>query len=156
MIRTECPREQEVLDAITAGRWPEKLGNELSQHVSSCTVCADLGLVAQAFNDDCQAAFENVRVPSAGLVWWKAELRARREAVRTANRPINIAQWAAAGSGFLIAVLVLFWMVDFSVLPSLSLGALLPEVLPAHLIYLALGGVGVVASVAAYFVLSDE
>jgi len=42
------------------------------------------------------------------------------------------------------------------VLPSLSLGALLPEVLPAHLIYLALGGVGVVASVAAYFVLSDE
>ena len=40
--------------------------------------------------------------PAAGLVWWRAELRARHDAVRTAARPMIVMQalaLACAGGG---------------------------------------------------------
>jgi hypothetical protein len=155
MSRVECVREHEVLDAIAAGRWPDKLGEELATHVASCSICADLGLVAKAFNDDYQDALSNVRVPSAGLVWWRAELRARQDAVRIVNRPINWAQYIAAGCG-IVAVLIFLRLVDFSALLKVGLGALVGDFLPIPLVYVMVGALAVVISVAAYFVLFDD
>jgi hypothetical protein len=34
-------------------------------------------------------------LPDSGLVWWKAQMRARREAVQAVNRPITAVQIAA-------------------------------------------------------------
>jgi hypothetical protein len=154
MSRVECVREHEVLDAIAAGRWPDKLGEELATHVSSCSICADLGLVAKAFSEDYQDALTNVRVPSAGLVWWRAELRARQDAVRTVNRPISWAQYIAAGCG-IVAVLIFLRLVDFSAL-RVDLGMVIGDFLPIPLAYVMLGALAVVISVAAYFVLFDD
>jgi len=154
MSRVECVREHEVLDAIAAGRWPDKLGEELATHVASCSICADLGLVAKAFNEDYQDALTNVRVPSAGLVWWRAELRARQDAVRTVNRPISWAQYIAAGCG-IVAVLMFLRLVDFSAL-RLDLGMVIGDFLPIPLAYVMVGALAVVISVAAYFVLFDD
>jgi len=155
MSRIECIREQEVLDAITAGRWPDRLGEDLSSHVEGCAICADLGLVAQSLSADYQESLKDVRVPSAGLVWWKAELRARQDAVRTVNRPIRWAQYIAAGCG-IAAVLFFLRLVNFSVFSGLHLQELIGDFLPIPFVYVMLGALAVVISLAAYLVLFDD
>ena len=155
MSRVECVREQEVLDAITAGRWPDRLGDDLSSHVAACAVCADLGLVAASFSSDHQEALKNVRVPSSGLVWWRAELRARQDAVRTVDRPIRWAQYIAAACS-IAAVAILLRFVDFSSLAALDLRGAIGHFLAIPIAYVSLGAIAVVVSVAAYFVLFDD
>jgi len=155
MSRVECIREQEVLDAIAAGRWPERLSEELSSHVAECAICADLGLVAQSLSADYQEALSKVRVPSAGLVWWRAEIRARQDAVQTVNRPIRWAQYIAAGCG-IVAVLFFLRLVDFSVLAGFNLQEMIGHFLPIPIVYVMLGALAVVISLAAYFVLFDD
>ena len=154
MSRIECAREQEVLDAITSGRWPDKLGGELSVHIADCAVCADLGLVAETFNADYQSALKHVHIPSAGLVWWRAEIRARQDAVRAVNRPIHWALYIAAGCG-LAAMVLIFRFVDLSSLSALNLSTL-RDSLPLPVVYVLLGALAIVLSLAAYLVLSDD
>src|SRR3954471_20656793 len=93
--REECDREQDVLDALAAGRWRERWNDDLRAHVSACDVCADLANVAAALLDD-DAAGIDARVPPAGVVWWRAQLRAREDAARAAGRPLAFVQGVAA------------------------------------------------------------
>src|SRR3954462_5489147 len=93
--REECDREQDVLDALAAGRWRERWNDDLRAHVSACDVCADLANVAAALLDD-DAAGIDARIPPAGVVWWRAQLRAREDAARAAGRPVAFIQGVAA------------------------------------------------------------
>ena len=90
----DCGREADVLDAVAFGRWPDH-ATELVTHVAACAVCADLADVARALHDDREAACREAPVPAAGIVWWRATIRARAEAARTASRPITVAQGVA-------------------------------------------------------------
>lgn len=92
----ECDREQDVLDAVAAGRWPERCDDDLRAHVNSCGVCADLADVAVAVVDDRETARSEAHIPSAGIVWWRAQLRAREDAARAAGRPVAFIQGVAA------------------------------------------------------------
>jgi hypothetical protein len=91
----ECRHESDVLDEIGAGRWPEAAPAELKAHVAACVVCGDLALAASALHDDAPAAAP-MALPSAGQVWWRAELRSRHEAAHLAQRPILAVQVVAA------------------------------------------------------------
>ena len=90
----ECEREADVLEAVAFGRWPD-LAAELVTHVAACAVCADLVDVARALHGDREAACREAPVPAAGMVWWRATIRARADAARTASRPITVAQGVA-------------------------------------------------------------
>src|SRR5678816_3231927 len=79
MSAIECSHEIEIVEAITSGRWPAGCSEELRQHAASCVVCKDVVQVALALTQDRSEAFQSVRVPSAGLVWWRSEMRARRD-----------------------------------------------------------------------------
>jgi hypothetical protein len=83
-----------------------------------------LDLLRNRLAPDYQDALSDVRVPSAGLVWWKAEIRARQDAVQTVNRPIRWAQYIAAGCG-IAAVLFFLRLVDFSVFSGFHLQELI-------------------------------
>jgi hypothetical protein len=96
-VKSECARERDVLDAIVAGRWSHDRRGWEREHASSCSVCADLVRVAAALNQE-SSDLQDVRVPPAGIVWWKAQRRARQEATRAAAQPIRAAQWLAAAS----------------------------------------------------------
>ena len=97
MNATECIRESEILDEIAAGRWPAAAPASLTAHAASCPVCADLALAASALHDDEAAATRApMALPSAGQVWWRAELRARHEAAQLAQRPVLAVQVVAA------------------------------------------------------------
>ena len=91
----ECDREQDELDAIAAGRWPERCNDSLRAHVNACGVCADLADVAGAVVDDRETPWSEGHIPSAGIVWWRAQLRAREEAARAAGRPVAFIQGVA-------------------------------------------------------------
>ena len=92
----ECSREEDVLDALSARRWPDRCDADLRAHVASCGICADLVDVATALLDDHELAWRDARVPPSGVVWWRAQLRAREDAARAAVRPLAFIQGVAA------------------------------------------------------------
>lgn len=97
MARISCPHEDDVLMLATTGQWPDRADAELRAHAKACAVCADLALVAQAIDDERAGAGEP-SLPRSGTVWWRAQLRAKRDAVRESGRPITVAH------GVLLAV----------------------------------------------------
>src|SRR5436305_111084 len=107
MKMLECTRESETTEAVQSGRWPDGCHGELRQHVHNCLVCSEVVTVALALRTDYEDIAPDIRIPSAGLVWWRAELRARREAVRAVQRPLTLFQaFAAACSiGVVLALL---------------------------------------------------
>lgn len=46
--------------------------------------------LVEALRDDYAAACGDAPIPSAGLVWWRANLRARAEAAEKAERPLSV------------------------------------------------------------------
>jgi hypothetical protein len=91
MAPVECVHESDVLMMVTTGRWPDRAPAELREHAASCEVCRDLAVIAVAIEADA-AAGPTPSIPSAGTVWWRAQLRARQEAARVVVRPITAAQ----------------------------------------------------------------
>jgi hypothetical protein len=91
----DCPREADVLEAIALGRWPGQCA-ELTAHASTCPVCRELAEVACALSDDRDSLCRESQPPPAGMVWWRATIRARADAARTATQPISAAQGVAA------------------------------------------------------------
>jgi hypothetical protein len=106
-VKIECPREQDVLDALAAQRWPARCEEDLTTHVAACTVCADLIEVASALLEEQESAWHDARVPPSAVVWWRAQIRAREEAARSAARPVAFMQGVAVSLALWIAVVVL-------------------------------------------------
>jgi hypothetical protein len=106
---TECPREQDVLDAIDARRWPDRCDEDLRTHVAGCPVCAELGLVGHLLRADHEQWWDAARVPPASLVWWRAQMRARAEAAEAVSRPMLVAQVVFAAVLMGVAG---WWLVD--------------------------------------------
>jgi hypothetical protein len=92
MKAIECAREQDVLDALASARWPDRCGGELREHVAGCAICADLVTVAGALLEDRDAAWNEAQVPGSGVVWFRAQLRARREAAEAVAQPMTFVQ----------------------------------------------------------------
>jgi len=106
-MKLECGREQDVLDALSAGRWPDRCNADLRAHVASCHLCTDLAEVATALLEDHDSAWREARVPPSGVVWWRAQLRAREEAARAAGRPLAFIQGVAASFAVWLVVALL-------------------------------------------------
>ena len=98
--------KQDVLDALTSGRWPDRVDDELRGHVATCAICADVVDVASAVLEDRHDEPGEMRIPSSAVMWWRAQMRARQEAAREAARPITVAQVVAAVTLVAVAVAV--------------------------------------------------
>jgi hypothetical protein len=111
---TECPRESDVFEAVALGRWSNLRDSELAAHVAACAICRDLVEVAHALHDDREAACREAHPPTAGMVWWRATIRARAEAAHTAMQPITVLQGIAgacvAGATAALATVAWRWM----------------------------------------------
>jgi len=159
----ECPRESDVLDALASQRWPDRVDRELADHIGSCEICRDVLVVAAAMREDQEAAWQEGSLPSSGQVWWRAEMRARQEAIREASRPITIAYGVAALAAFVViaAATWFVWPMAHKFISSFAAAsgrsgqesAASPFTLP---LLFALGAILVAAPVALYLVLSDE
>ena len=92
MKPVECEFESEVLGAVLEGRWPEGADNALRAHAAACRACSETAALAGAIGRSREAERSQAVVPESGRVWWLAQVRARREAVRNVGRPITAAQ----------------------------------------------------------------
>ena len=169
----ECVHEQSIVDAIVGGRWPHACDASLVTHAAECDTCRDLVEVAVALQEDEAAARHDpqaARLPSAGLVWWRATIRARAEATRVAERPLTVAQGVAGACavGLACGLGGVVWqsvqrferigeLIAGLDATSLQLGSasavMLQRALP---IILGLGACLLIAPLAIYFVLSDD
>lgn len=171
MTRFECPREQDVIDAVSSGRWPHQCGAELRDHVAACGICADVAVVAEALQAARDCGWREACVPPSGRVWWRAEMRARHEAARKAAQPITIVQGlaGACAAGLVLAYIEIVWL-RLSNLPDLitnikefigagqlqvaSLSASVPQL--GWQLAVAIGAWIVLVPIALYLVLSEE
>jgi hypothetical protein len=153
----ECNREQDVLDALTTGQWPEHVDGGLRTHVATCTLCTDLVAAVQPLIAHRDYVPYEPRIPSSAVMWWRAQMRARQEAARAAARPITIAQIVSAAIAVVVAVGTLIalapWLVTSMIgldLPSgiLAQGWLLPA--------LAIGIFILLTPVAIYFAVAGD
>ncbi len=92
MKRFECEFESEALAAVVQSRWPGRVEASLRAHVAACAICSDIVTIAGAMDDARDEMRSLAVVPDSGRVWWRAQLRARREAVKAVGRPITVAQ----------------------------------------------------------------
>jgi hypothetical protein len=67
--------------------------------------------IERALGEDHDGLCRRAHVPGAGLVWWRATIRARADAARVAEQPIAIAHGIAGASvvGLAFALGVLAW-----------------------------------------------
>ena len=89
-----------------------------------CPECGPLVLLAEQIRREFEHRQQRAQVPTPEIVWWRAQMRAREEAARTAARPIVFTQALAVAAliGLLVSV------VGRLTLPALSWAAL-PELL---------------------------
>jgi hypothetical protein len=81
-----CEKEQAIIGALCSGT----LEPELLAHAASCPVCSDVLLVADNLQKD-SAFLENVlHVRDAAVLWKRAQIRAKEQAIAKAMLPIRI------------------------------------------------------------------
>src|SRR4029453_5911041 len=107
----ECPNEPRGVESIVDGRWPHACDAALVAHAADCVVCGEVVAIASAVHADYDRARAAGGVPPPGLVWWPAQLRARRQIAETATRPITCihALTGAVAAGLFFALGGLLW-----------------------------------------------
>lgn len=170
MNRIECTREHELIEALQSSRWPEACDASLNAHVEECPACRELLTVAAPLLDEHRALMQEAAVPSSAIVWWRAQMRSRREAVEQAAQPVSFVQGIviACAAGLLATALSIFvptfrkslsWMVQEAgswsgvPLPALSDALASPMVLAG---IAAIGLCALALPVALYFAFAED
>ena len=168
MRNVDCAREDELLEALQSGRWPETADPMLRTHVDGCASCADLLAVAAPLLDEHHALVHEAQVPSSAIVWWRAQMRSKREAAETAAQPISVVQGItfACIAGLLATALGLFvptfrhafgWVADAA--GSWSTLPLPVDPLASPIVLAAIAAIGlcaIVLPIALYFTLHED
>ena len=175
MTAPVCPREQDVINSIVTGRWPNQCDEALHAHAADCEVCRELIEVASVLCLERDGLHDEMSVPSAGQVWWRAAIRARLEASQQVVRPLSwlLGVAVACVIGLTIAVIELLWSPAHLALglatswtTSFGLGEisrwlptfadLTPLTTTGGFVLLGAAACLVLAPLALYFALSDE
>ena len=101
MTFVSCTCEKEIRELVENGQWPLASPPELRDHAAACRTCADLVLVAGAFQRTRATTIAAARPATPGAIWWRAQLRSRQQAFERIQRPLIGAQVFA-----LVAVLL--------------------------------------------------
>ena len=104
-----CAREQELKQILRAGHWPEACDPTLREHVKSCQQCRELVLLTQAFQNSRAEAIALTDLPHAGILWWRAQLRRRNEALERLSQPTRWVGGFALLSALVMVLGFLIW-----------------------------------------------
>jgi len=103
-----CSREKELQAALRQGYWPQASDPGLRAHVQECRDCQELVLVTEVLQ---KAKSEGQRAApdtSSSLLWWRAQLRRRNEAIRRVSEPLAITAKISL-LGMLVALCLGVW-----------------------------------------------
>jgi hypothetical protein len=116
----ECLRAADVLAAMTAGPEPGLSNEELRLHADTCESCREMVTVVSALRGERDRVRRSTTVPSAGLVWWRAQLRQRQQAALKATAPVTVVHVAAIVAAVVLAVVLATSVAPLVGMPSLS------------------------------------
>lgn len=102
-----CGRARELTELLDHGHWPAAASDELQVHVAHCRICRDHTLVREAFRTDRKVAAGTARLEAPGVLWWRAQLRRRNQAIERLAKPILGAEVFAVVLGVLMPILYL-------------------------------------------------
>ena len=105
-----CSWRDEITAATMRGQWPDGCSEELRAHVKRCRRCAEVVLVTQTLRSAREVSAEGARLEPAGLIWWRAQLRKRRDVMERLNGPMWQVQTIAVGSSVCVAMGFVVWM----------------------------------------------
>ena len=151
MSLTRCSRKAEVRQLLANGHWPDAAEAELRAHVDGCAECREWARVEMLLRGARAQAVRAKVQQNASLIWWRAQLRRRQEAMAKVERPLRWAQAVALLLGVCAVAWVLYgasgaWMMpDASESVRAAVGASAVWVLGA-----AVALVVAVSAVAAY------
>jgi len=100
-----CEKEALVIEAVRCGTWDDALRT----HAARCPVCADAALAADLLRELSDLDNTQVTLPNGGLIWWKAQLKAKRAAAERATQPISIVEKVFCACSILSAIGLLLW-----------------------------------------------
>ena len=122
-----CAREKEVALLVEMGQWPQASPEDLRTHVAGCRACSERVLVTENLRAARAAAMAEAQLPTAGALWWRAQLRRRNEALARVTRPMLGAQIFALAVAAVLMVGAAVWTVAAGVRLSESPAAWLKE-----------------------------
>jgi hypothetical protein len=102
-----CPHEAEVQAILRQGHWPEACDRELRRHIQTCRSCSEQLLVLHTFHAARAHAMQAAPIDHPNLLWWRAQLRRRNQALQRVGRPITTAQIFALCISILAAAALL-------------------------------------------------
>jgi predicted anti-sigma-YlaC factor YlaD len=105
-MRRECARAADVLAAMTVGPAFQRSDDELLRHAETCESCREMVTVVSALRAERDRLRRSATVPSAGLVWWRAQLRARQQAALKAAAPLTAVHAAAVVAAVVLALVL--------------------------------------------------
>ena len=155
---------------MTRDAWRGARGAERGARGAELTDAQIERIVAEAMAAEASSARAEAAPPSGAIVWWRAQMRARREAARLAERPIAIVHALAIACGvgvaFSLAGIVIAavrgsfdWLKDAAALVASFAAPLTAFDLGGRWVTLSLTATLVflvIVSIAAVFVLADE
>ena len=161
MMLRPCSRQPEVQQMLALGHWPHACPPELGAHITACKACSEFLLVTQAFQQSRTNAAAEVRLPAAGAIWWRAQLRRRNAAIEHMARPMFGAYIFALTITLVVAVVFtvsqarhglrwLNWFAQTGVHPEASSSALLSSVSSFPILIAVFATVALVGAVVVY------
>lgn len=105
MSEKRCDLEPAVLAAERTRKWSD----DLRRHLESCPDCVDALTVERFLAIENLEAPSDSRLPTADQVWWRADLRHRREMAQRAQLPIRVLEKVAQLGGVAAAGVGLAW-----------------------------------------------
>jgi hypothetical protein len=102
-INPDCRYEPIVIKSLKSGF----LNEETNEHIESCANCREAAKVARFFQMNLTYEAKPVKLPAAGLIWWKSKLRQKQRAAEQISKPIIYVQ-IASGIIFIGAFVWLF------------------------------------------------
>lgn len=84
-----CGRTAEIEELLRLGHWPQAAGAELREHVGGCRGCSERMRVTEALQQMRASSMRAARLEPPALVWWRAQLRRRREVMQQVERPMR-------------------------------------------------------------------
>jgi hypothetical protein len=127
-----CEREPEVVRALARGELPE----DLLRHIEACLVCSEVRSITRELQHLLQDSVEEP-LESAASLWWRLNLRMRREKVNRAKLPL-LWMGRICAATILLATLFALWQVSthtsFSYVLIVGLLALAAVALPTMIV----------------------
>ncbi len=104
-----CSRSAELSAVLRSGNLPAAWEPSLREHVDKCRQCSDQVLVSETLKAARMKMMAAAPMGSPQLLWWRAQVRRRNEALEKLSKPTSVAGTVAALCTLLVAVVLLVW-----------------------------------------------